>query len=610
MSENPLGTLVLALPASAAAVATPAVVMAGNPLLVGFAAVIPAAAALGSSAGARSRERFHKMSVKLINGTMRRENPYDLAERIGRSLYGALAATVAFLALLLAAVLTHSFHPLLLAAAPLTAITPIIVLFPYLSSGSERKGLLTVEYPFFTVMASIVSYCGTTLYTAFQQVKKVPAVFKQVSKEANEVERKAVLAGVGVIRGIEAHAETHPHEQFGRMLLTATSVWRSGGNVIATLEELASESIRWLVDRFDRFAQNVATASEVMFTVLILTPMGVALTTIPGIQQSTTSMLALMVMLPILGMVISFAVYSAMPKIPNAFTISMSRIALTVAVAVASAAATYMVIQIAGVDIPFVVIAAVIATAFGAVTHITVKLQVSEIEDTERELKRFLRIAVEERKIGKPMFQALKTAASQPYRPGMRGLMKAFKARLNMGLSIYQAGATARSWLARAVFYLVDTVDRFGGASPELLEKVISLLSSYTLSRDSVKAKTRLFLYITYSTPFIMALMLGMVYPLISGTAFQDLGGLNLELGQAGEMFKPNPEAGKAMIDQGMTMMLLASLIQVFTISYAMDMHPWGMKRLAIAAALYIPAYYMTPYMGELFKNTFFTGAK
>jgi pilus assembly protein TadC len=338
--------------------------------------------------------------------------------------------------------------------------------------------------------------------------------------------------------------------------------------------------------------------------------MGVALTAIPGIQQSTSSMLALMVMLPMLGMVISFAVYSAMPKIPNAFTISMSRIALTVTVAVASAAATYLVIQIAGVDIPLVVIAAVIATAFGAVTHITVKLQVSEIEDTERELKRFLRIAVEERKIGKPMFQALKTAASQPYRPGMRGLMKAFKARLNMGLSIYQAGATARSWLARAVFYLVDTVDRFGGASPELLEKVISLLSSYTLSRDSVKAKTRLFLYITYSTPFIMALMLGMVYPLISGTAFQGLGGQNLELGQAGEMFKPNPEAGKAMIDQGMTMMLLASLIQVFTISYAMDMHPWGMKRLAIAAALYIPAYYMTPYMGELFKNTFFTGAK
>jgi hypothetical protein len=610
MSENPFGTLALALPASAAAVATPAIVIAGNPLLVGFAAVIPVAAALGSSVGARSRERFHKMAVKLINGTMKRGNPYDLAERIGKSIYGALAASLAFLALLLVAVLTNSFHPLLLAAAPLTAITPIIVLFPYLSSGSERKGLLTVEYPFFTVMASIVSYCGGTLYTAFQQVKKVPAVFKQVSKEANEVERKAVLAGVGVIRGIEAHAETHPHEQFGRMLLTATSVWRSGGNIITTLEELASESIRWLVDRFDRFAQNVATASEVMFTVLILTPMGVALTTIPGIQQSTTSMLALMVMLPILGMVISFAVYSAMPKIPNAFTINMTRIALTVAVAVASAAATYLVIQIAGVDIPLVVVAAVIATAFGAVTHITVKLQVREIEDTERELKRFLRIAVEERKIGKPMFQALKTAASQPYRPGMRELMKAFKARLNMGLSIYQAGATARSWLARAVFYLVDTVDRFGGASPELLEKVISLLSSYTLSRDSVKAKTRLFLYITYSTPFIMALMLGMVYPLISGTAFQGLGGQNLELGQAGEMFKPNPEAGKAMIDQGMTMMLLASLIQVFTISYAMDMHPWGMKRLAIAAALYIPAYYMTPYMGELFKNTFFTGAK
>jgi type II secretory pathway component PulF len=317
-----------------------------------------------------------------------------------------------------------------------------------------------------------------------------------------------------------------------------------------------------------------------------------------------------MILLPLLGIVICFAVYSSMPKIPNAFTINMGRVALILAVSIASAAAAYFLIQALGIDMPFVVIASIIAAVFGAVMHLTVKLQVREIDDTERELKRFLRVAVEERKVGKTMFQALKTAASQTYRPGMAALMKVFKARLNMGLSIYHAGASARSWLARAVFYLVDTVDRFGGASPELLEKVIHLLSSYTLSRESVKSKTRLFLFITYSTPFIMAFMLGMVYPLMSGTAFEGFNQQNLNLGQAGDLFTPNPEAGKAMIDQGMTMMLVASLIQVFTISYAMDMHPWGMKRLAIAAVLYIPAYYLTPYMGELFKTAFFSGAR
>jgi Flp pilus assembly protein TadB len=610
MSENPVGFLALALPVSAAAVATPALVIAGNPLLIGLAAVIPAASILGQNMGSRNRDRFHRMAVKLINGTMKKESPYVLAERLGRTFYGALAASTAFLALLIAAFITNSFHPLLLAAAPLSAIMPLIVLFPYMSSGSERKGLLTVEYPFFTVMASIVGYCGATLYTAFQQVKKVPAVFKQISKEAVEVERKAVLAGIGVIKGIESHAETHPHEQFGRTLLTATSVWRSGGDVIATLEELAGESVKWLVERFERFAQSVATASEVMFTVLILTPMGVALTAIPGLQQSTTSTMAIMILLPLLGIAICFAVYSSMPKIPNAFTINMGRMALTLSVSIASAAAAYFLIQALGIDMPFVVIASIIAAVFGAVMHLTVKLQVREVEDTERELKRFLRVAVEERKVGKTMFQALKTAASQTYRPGMAALMKVFKTRLNMGLSIYHAGASARSWLARAVFYLVDTVDRFGGASPELLEKVINLLTSYTLSRESVKSKTRLFLFITYSTPFIMALMLGMVYPLISGTAFEGFNQQNLDLGQASDLFTPNPEAGKAMIDQGMTMMLVASLIQVFTISYAMDMHPWGMKRLAIAAVLYIPAYYLTPYMGELFKTAFFSGAR
>ena len=601
-------SLTVLLPAAAAAVTAPVIVLEGNPLLLGLAAAIPVSAVAGSNLGSRGRDRFHKTALKLINGTMRRESPFELSERLGRAVYGSLAGSIALLALLLAALLTNSFTPLLLAAAPPVVLPALLAAAPYFTSGSERKSLLTVEYPFFTVMSSIIGYCGATLYTAFQHAKKVPAVFKQVSREAAEVERKAVLAGVGVIKGIEAHAETHPHEQFGRMLLTATSVWRSGGDVVATLEELASESVKWLVARFERFASSVATASEVMFTVLILTPMGVALTAIPGLQQSAASMTAIIVMLPLIGILICFAVYTSMPKIPNAFSISATRITLTAAVAAASAAAAYLLVQLSGLDVPFVVIAALVATAFGAAAHLAVKVQVREVEDTERELKRFLRVAVEERKVGKTMFQALKTAASQSYRPGMRGLMKAFKTRLNMGLSIYQAGATARSWLARAIFYLVDVVDRFGGASPDLLEKVIELLSSYTMSRDAARARTRLFLYITYSTPFIMALMLGMVYPLISGTAFEGLG-QGLDLGQSGGIFKPNPEAGRAMIDQGMTAMLVASLIQVFTISYAIDMHPWGMKRLAIAAALYIPAYYMAPYVGELFRTAFFTGA-
>jgi uncharacterized membrane protein len=53
MSENPVGFLALALPVSAVAVATPALVIAGNPLLIGLAAVIPAAAILGQNMGSR-----------------------------------------------------------------------------------------------------------------------------------------------------------------------------------------------------------------------------------------------------------------------------------------------------------------------------------------------------------------------------------------------------------------------------------------------------------------------------------------------------------------------------------------------------------------------------
>ncbi|MEM4306479.1 MAG: hypothetical protein QXD61_10960, partial [Candidatus Caldarchaeum sp.] len=299
-------------------------------------------------------------------------------------------------------------------------------------------------------------------------------------------------------------------------------------------------------------------------------------------------------------------VRNAAPKIPNRITLDAATLVKAVSVLVASAGAV-LVVQMLGLPIPYpLLVAAGIAVA-ALVTYLSMRHQSGEIDDTEKELKRFLRIVVEERKTGRIMYHALKNASAQSYRRYFNSFIKTFSTRLTMGLGIYYAASTARSWLARVIFWLVDMVDRLGGASPELLEKVITLLTNYSASRESARGRVRLFLYITYATPFIMSSMFGMIHPLIAGTAF---GGVS-NLGQGfqpegGPTFNPSPEAAALMVDTGFLMMIVATAMMAYAVGYAMDMHPWGLHRVAIAVLLYLPAYYMLPYMSELTRATLF----
>ncbi|MEM4273682.1 MAG: hypothetical protein QW420_04920 [Candidatus Caldarchaeum sp.] len=598
-------TLLLAVPALSTGVIMPLAIFTGHPLLVAGAVAAPVAAYAGSAAGKALSGRFEGYAVKVTRSGMQRMSSYEAAEKIASVFGASIASMLAVAGIIIASLMLGVFDIMLLLGLAPAAAPILVTVMTYSNKISERRSKLSIEYPFFMVFASIVAYVGGTVYMALQHAKKAVDVFNQTSKEAAEVERKAVLAGVGVIKGIESHAETIPQEEFARALSTSTSVWRTGGNMVATLEDLSAEALRYLSDKFERFSSSIAAYVEIFFTVLVLMPLGMSLTVVVGGQTTSNMVLLNIFLIPFLGFMLLMLVRNAAPKIPNRITLDAATLVKAVSVLVASAGAV-LVVQMLGLPIPYpLLVAAGIAVA-ALVTYLSMRHQSGEIDDTEKELKRFLRIVVEERKTGRIMYHALKNASAQSYRRYFNSFIKTFSTRLTMGLGIYYAASTARSWLARVIFWLVDMVDRLGGASPELLEKVITLLTNYSAARESQRSRVRLFLYLTYATPFIVAMMFGMIHPLIAGTAF---GGQQLKLPEApqgGPSFSPNPEAAAQMIDTGFLMMIIATCSMAMTISYAMDSHFFGLHRLAITALLFIPAYYTVPIMSEIVRVTMF----
>ncbi|MEM0483068.1 MAG: hypothetical protein QXM16_09340 [Nitrososphaerota archaeon] len=591
------------LPALSAGFIALVAMQEGSLTALAAAVAVPAAAFAGSSIGGRAG-LFQGYARRIVRDSMERRIPDELAERVSASVLGAASSGAVLAAVLVIQLLMGGFNFLMALAALPIAISPLLAVMPYINRSSERRTRLDIEYPFFMVFSAIMAYCGGTIYSALQQVKRAGHAFRQMSLEAAEVERKATLAGVGVIKGIEAHAETIPHENLSRALLTTTSVWRTGGDLVSTLDDLAAEGLKFLTDKFERFTSTVSALVEIFFTVLVLMPMGVSLAVLVGGQMSGSLALTTLVLVPMVGMAIMFGVRQNMPKLPN--TLNLDFMTLVKAAALAAVmVAVLAALQMIGIGLPLPIVAATGLGGACILVYASMRHQVGEIYDSERELKRFLRVAVEERKAGKTLYHALKTAAAQKYRRYFNSFIKGFASRLKMGLGIYVAGASARSWLARVVFWLVDMVDRLGGASPELLEKVITLLTNYSAARESARGRIRLFLYITYATPFIISSMFGMIHPLIAGTAF---GGSDVSYLQqsGGPMFTPSPEAAASLIDTGFLMMIVATAMMAFAVSYAVDMHPWGLHRVAIAVLLYIPAYYMLPIVSELTRATLF----
>ncbi len=522
----------------------------------------------------------------------------EVADEMSSAFSSVMGSAVCMMGALPLLLLGASPIPLIAAGGAGMAL-PAASLLSLYDKPRERKSMVDSELPFFATYMTIATSSGFTVYSAIRGARSEGAdkVFPGISREAEDVERIATFGGVGVLEGLERHAKSHPHELYQSTMLQAASIQRTGGNVVAALEDRTREALRRMEAAFESYAKTVASIGEVAVILLFLLPISVALT---AVMNPDVSVFLAVVMTafaaPLMGFMLFMVVRSASPRKPDRYE-AAKPVTYGMISALAVAAPTAL------LGLPRTVSVASGILAFSLVAYLMVRPQLVEVDDTERELRRFLRDVVELRRLGRSVVGSIyQLAYSGTYRQGFQRLLKRIAGRMSVNVPMLNSALEARSWLGRMVFFLLYVIEVTGGGSVDLIEKVIDALRTYENSRNSARSGARIFAYMAMFGPLIGAATVALVVPLME--MLSSMGAMLAQAGQAGFAFAaPTREQISTMVDLSMLLVLVSSAGLTVTVSRAVDMHPYGLHRLAVCAALAIAAYYALPALSVMMSG-------
>jgi len=509
-------------------------------------------------------------------------DPEEAASSLALDFFAAILLTPAVLVFSL-------YEPLFLISAAVVAVPLVRLYVSFLDKVREREERTESELPFFASFSSVLAGSGLTLYYAFTKVARFARVFKQFSLEGKLLRRNVERLGYGVLAGLESQAFTHPSDGLKRLVLGTTSVWRSGGDMAVTLENRAEEFMKELEDKWEAYADQASGIGDVLGVAFIGLPMGlVAL----GIAFASVAIDSMTLMVGVITPLIFFVAYIllrlAMPRTYDVYTVTRRNIFAWSVCAVAVWIVSTLVLNLSMAPT-----LALTLMALALTVQVTMRLQVAEVKAAESVLQRFMRDLTEYRKVGHTITEAIKRCAKQNrYNKTFDSFLQRVSARLSLGLDIFQAGGAARSWLTRAVFFLVHEIDENGGGSPLLLEKVIELLRRNEMSKRKAVTRLKLYSLLAFLTPLFIAFTGAVMVAIAAGMGFEGLRIGGFILASQGEMNR--------IVEISLLLAVEASAATAFLFGRASDGHSFSMYRVAAACAISLACWLLFPAITEV----------
>lgn len=477
------------------------------------------------------------------------------------------------------------------------AVTPLIIpLFIGIYLGTfdkvkERRDRVERELPFFSTMASILSRAGLTIYSALLRASSRVDLFPWMSREAKNVRRDVESLGIGVTESISSRFEKHPSQRLKTMMLTATSIWRTGGDVSGTLEAYASQYLRELEDRWIQYGRNASGLAEMLTIVFILFPMSVGIMAIafPSYSIWIISVIAAL-LTPMITVVCYIMIKSMSPAIPDRYNVPIVRFALALTPLALPVIPRIQFIEIPQIEGLTSMLAGVGCLASSIIIYLIMRPQIEEVSQCERALVGFLRDVIELRRVGYTIVQSFEKCMNNPYPEKFREMLRRAVARIRMGAGISDSVRDSRSWLVRMAFTLLEEVEESGGGSPELLEKVESLVRTYLYSKDRAKSGVRMYTYLVLGIPFMIsftsALLIGLA-AVMAPLSGQSIGGMTISIAKTSDI--------KSVMDLVMLTSLESAVVMAILIGRAAEQHPFSMWRVMLASVAFISAVALMP---------------
>lgn len=450
----------------------------------------------------------------------------------------------------------------------------------------ERRYRVEKELPFFTVLAAILSRAGLTIYSALLRISKRSDLFPWMSREAKNVERDVAL-GIGVTESINNRFEKHPSQKLKTLMLTVTSIWRTGGNVSGTLEAFASQYLRELGDRWEQYSRNVSGLAEMLTIIFLLFPMSVGIIAIAfPLYSQYIIMIVAVILTPMVAVICYMLIKNMSPAIQDKYDVPVASFAL----ALSPLTIPVMTNILPGLEGLTSMLAGVGCLASSMLVYIIMRGQVEEVSRCERALIGFIRDLTELRRVGYTVLQSLEKCSMNPYPEKFRELLRRAVARIKMGATISDSIRDSRSWLTRMTFTLLEEVEMSGGGSPELLENVENLVRTYLYSKEKAKSGVRIYIFLILGIPLIIsfssALLVGLA-AVMEPLSRQILGGITLTVVKTSEV--------RAATDSVMLTSLESAAVMALLIGRASEQHPFNTWVLAVASIAFITSVALFP---------------
>jgi len=413
---------------------------------------------------------------------------------------------------------TSLFDPLTLFA--LVAIPVPLAVFEvgFRDKIQSRKVGVEFELPFFSVFAAIIQRAGLSLYHALSRVA-LPGyshVFTQMNREGELVTRDVKFLGNGVAETFERRAETHPSDRYANFLLSYTGVWRSGGDLAATLEDRVEELLEFMKFRWRGYAESVGTIGDMLAAVFITMPLLFlgASAAFPLLSREFIAFLALLA-IPVIAIVAYLMVDSAMPRLKDTYTTHPEMLVAALATAAVGFYFGWRVevwLGLAGGLLGFALV--VFVSMYG---------QYREVSDGEKVIQQFVRDLAEYRKIGLSISEAIRRCAFQNrYNKRFNNFLKLVSGRLQMGHGVYDSAKTHRSWLVRTTFFVLSEINESGGGSVQLIERVVGMLRAHKVARAEASSRLTLYQVLALATPAILIVSVAVILSLLDWVALSE----------------------------------------------------------------------------------------
>ena len=439
------------------------------------------------------------------------------------------------------------------------ALPPVIILNMPKISASSRSSLLENELPYVVGYITVLAGGGISPFITFKRLAKADHIFPAAAKEARRILLDIEIFGMDAISALEKATRTNPNKMFSDFIGGYVAVLKTGGDALSYLESKLKEIFSYTEVKVRRGSEFIGTMAEAYIIVTVV--MGVSLMILwstqnllggisPGgssgshaLNPSLIVMFSLLVV-PIISILFIMVIGSAQTREPFSYDLPFYVLLACLPIVAVCYFVPFGLPQYTQLGIGLAIAStppAILQTRF-----------TRRKASAESKLPNFLRDISEIRKTGLAPEKTIEQLAGRNY-AGLTENIEKIASQLSWGTSIKVVlsnfAASVKSWLTRAIAFLLLEVVDVGGGSTKMFTDLADFTEKNALLKQERKSMVRPYIMIPYVGAIMVVATTAMMLYFVNPPGLSDVG-VTL--------------ASKALVAQATNILLICAFVQAW----------------------------------------------